>query len=37
MLKKTSYEETESESVESSIQRDPTVVETDAIEAVQMK
>ncbi len=35
MLKKTSYEETGSESIESSIQRDPTVVETDAIEAAE--
>ncbi len=35
MLKKTSYEETESESIESSIQRDPTVVEADAIEAAE--
>ena len=35
MLKKTSYEETGSESIESSIQGDPTVVETDAIEAAE--
>ena len=35
MLKKTSYEETESESIESSIQRDPTIVEADAIEAAE--
>ncbi len=37
MLKKTSYEETGSESIESSIRKDPTVVEPDEIEAVQMK
>ena len=35
MLKKTSYEETGSDSIESSIQRDPTVVEADAIEAAE--
>ncbi len=35
MLKKTSYEETESESIESNIRKDPTVVETDEIEAAE--
>ena len=35
MLKKTSYEETGSESIESSIRKDPTVVETDDIEAAE--
>ena len=35
MLKKTSYEETESESAELSNNRNPTVVKTDAIEAAE--
>ena len=35
MLKKTSYEEIESVSIEPSIQKDPTVVEADAIEAAE--
>jgi len=35
MLKKTSYEETESESAELSNNRSPTVVKTDAIEAAE--